>query len=176
MDMVIREAKKEDLQEVMLFFDMMCKELGKQDFLPEGNKGGFPPEDMVVSAIDGRELYVGETDGIIMAAYIMNHTADEAYENVRWQKDLPKEQVVVLHALRVSPEYSGKGYATRLVEHAIETAKQKGNKAIRLDCIEGNYVPHKMYGSLGFKYIDTVEILYEDIGVPRKFLLFEKNV
>ena len=60
-----------------------------------------------------------------------------------------------------------------MVEHAIKTAKQRGILSIRLDCIEGNDVPQKMYMSYGFQYIDTVDITYEDIGVPRKFLLYE---
>lgn len=29
------------------------------------------------------------------------------------------------------------------------------------------------YMSFGFKYVDKVEITYVDIGVPRKFLLYE---
>ena len=49
-----------------------------------------------------------------------------------------------------------------------------GQKAIRLDCIEGNEIPQKMYRSFGFQYRDTVEITYADIGVPRKFLVYER--
>ena len=40
--MDIQEAKNEELQEIMSFYNMMCEELGKKDFLPEGDKGGFP--------------------------------------------------------------------------------------------------------------------------------------
>ena len=80
---------------------------------------------------------------------------------------------MILHALRVLPEYAGRGYSKKLVEHAIQRAKAQRQRAIRLDCIEGNDVPQKMYMSFGFHYIDTVEITYADIGVPRKFLVFE---
>ena len=34
-------------------------------------------------------------------------------------------------------------------------------------------IPQKMYMSFGFKYVDKAEITYVDIGVPRKFLLYE---
>lgn len=172
--MIIREAKENELQKIMFFYNMMCQELGRKDFLPQGNKGGFPSQEMVIAAIKNNQLYVGEEDRIIMAAYIMNHEADSVYDTVNWHTDAPKNEVSVLHALRVHPLYSGKGYASRLVEHSIETAIKKGQKAIRLDCIEGNSIPHKMYCSYGFEYIDTVEICYEDIGVPRNFLLFER--
>ena len=50
---------------------------------------------------------------------------------------------------------------------------ERNLKSIRLDCIEGNDIPQKMYMSFGFKYVDKVEIIYVDIGVPRKFLLYE---
>ena len=80
---------------------------------------------------------------------------------------------MILHALRVLPEYGGRGYSKQLVRHAIQTAAERGQKAIRLDCIEGNDIPQKMYQSFGFRYVDTVSITYEDIGVPREFLVYE---
>ena len=75
--------------------------------------------------------------------------------------------------MRVLPEYGGRGYSKQLVQHAIDTARERNLKSIRLDCIEGNDIPQKMYMSFGFKYVDKVEIIYVDIGVPRKFLLYE---
>ena len=81
--------------------------------------------------------------------------------------------MVVLHGLRVLPEYGGRGYSKQLVQHAIDTARARKLKSIRLDCIEGNDVPQKMYMSFGFTYIATVEITYVDIGTPREFLLYE---
>lgn len=135
--MIIRPAKAGDLREIMDFYAMMCAELGKQDFLPEGNKGGFPPIDMVVSAIDDSELFVGEEGGQIMAAYILNNDADPAYSTVSWQITVPSEQASVLHALRVHPGFGGKGYASQLVEHAIHVAKEKNQRAVRLDCMRG---------------------------------------
>ena len=172
--MIIRDAKQTDLKAIMSFYAMMCEELGKKDFLPKGNKGGFPPPDMVLSAIENQQLHIGVEEGCIIAAYIMNHTADPAYDTIRWQIDVPAGQVSILHALRVHPQCGGKGYASRLLKHAIQTAAENGQKSIRLDCIEGNSIPHQMYHSHGFQYIDTVEIFYVDIGEPRKFLLFEK--
>ena len=87
--------------------------------------------------------------------------------------DANDNETVVLHALRVLPEYGGRGYSKQLVQHAIDTARERNLKSIRLDCIEGNDITQKMYMSFGFKYVDKVEITYVDIGVPRKFLLYE---
>lgn len=151
----------------------MCEVLGEKDFLPEGDKGGFPSDEMVKNAITEKDQFIGIEDGQIVAAYIMNHDCDEAYHTVRWLTDAEDKEMVVLHALRVLPEYGGRGYSKQLVQHAIDTARERGLKSIRLDCIEGNDIPQKMYMSFGFAYVDTVEITYADIGIPRKFLLYE---
>ena len=151
----------------------MCEVLGEKDFLPEGDKGGFPSDEMVKNAIAEKDQFIGIEDGQIVAAYIMNHDCDEAYHTVRWLTDAEDKEMVVLHALRVLPEYGGRGDSKQLVQHAIDTARERGLKSIRLDCIEGNDIPQKMYMSFGFAYVDTVEITYVDIGIPRKFLLYE---
>ena len=151
----------------------MCEVLGEKDFLPEGDKGGFPSDEMVKNAIAEKDQFIGIEDDQIVAAYIMNHDCDEAYHTVRWLTDAEDKEMVVLHALRVLPEYGGRGYSKQLVQHAIDTARERGLKSIRLDCIEGNDIPQKMYMSFGFAYVDTVEITYVDIGIPRKFLLYE---
>ena len=171
--MLIRCAEKKDFRELRQFYDRMCEVLGEKDFLPEGDKGGFPSDEMVKNAIAEKDQFIGIEDGQIVAAYIMNHDCDEAYHTVQWLTDAQDKEMVVLHALRVLPEYGGCGYSKQLVQHAIDTARERGLKSIRLDCIEGNEIPQKMYMSFGFAYVDTVEITYVDIGIPRKFLLYE---
>ena len=171
--MVIRCAEEHDFEELRHFYDHMCEVLGEKDFLPEGDKGGFPPDEMIRGAIAERSQFIGVEDGQIVAAYIMDHDCDAAYHTVHWLTDAKDDETVVLHGLRVLPEYGGRGYSKQLVQHAIDTARGRRLKSIRLDCIEGNDVPQKMYMSFGFTYIDTVEITYVDIGTPREFLLYE---
>ena len=160
--MIIRCAEEENFIELRQFYDGMCKVLSEKDFLPEGDKGGFPPDEMIKDAIKERNQFIGIEDGRIVAAYIMNHDRDEAYHAVKWLIDANDNE-----------EYGGRGYSKQLVQHAIDTARERNLKSIRLDCIEGNDIPQKMYMSFGFKYVDKVEITYVDIGVPRKFLLYE---
>lgn len=174
--MIIRETKIEELDKVMDFYEMMCRELASKDFLPNGNKGGFPSLEMVTEAIKHKELFIGEENGEIAAAYIMNNECDAAYDAVPWRAEADKEHASVLHALRVAPKYGGRGYAGRLVEHAAETARAKGQKAIRLDCLVENTIAHKLYLSHGFQIVGETEMYYEDIGERRKFLMFERVI
>ena len=174
--MIIREAKIEELDDVMAFYEMMCHELASKDFLPNGNKGGFPSLEMVTEAIKNSCLYVGEENSEIAAAYIMNNECDPAYDAVPWRVEADKKHAAILHALRVAPNYRGRGYAGRLVEHAAEAARAKGRKAIRLDCLVENTIAHKLYLSHGFQTVGETEMYYEDIGERRKFLLFERVI
>lgn len=171
--MEIRTAYKEDLSELLSFYSRMCHALGEQDFLPEGNKGGFPSEEMMREAIAMKAQFVGTKDGRIIAAYIIDHHCDPAYHSVHWQINAKTKDVMILHALRVLPEYGRRGYSKQLVRHAVRISREMGQKAIRLDCIEGNDIPQKMYQSLGFQYIDSARITYPDIGVPQIFHLYE---
>ena len=50
--MIIREARIEELDKVMAFYEMMCRELAAKDFLKKEYKGGFPPLEMVTDGGD----------------------------------------------------------------------------------------------------------------------------
>ena len=171
--MNIRIADQPDYSEVMSFYDTMCQELGKRPFLHAGNQGGYPSEDMVRAAIYESGLIIGVEQGKIIAAIILNHDADPTYDNVKWQIETRPDQVTIMHALRVSPEFSGRGYGKRMVEYCIARATNAGQKAIRLDTLDENTIAQKLYLSMGFSFIDTVEIKYKDIGEPRTLYCYE---
>ena len=171
--MIIREAVDSDFDELIKFYDYMCQVLAEKDFMPNGNQGGFPSADMVREAIKQHNHFVGIKDGKIVSTYILDHNRDAAYLTAPWKVEATLEETVILHALRVLPDYSGRGYAKKLVEHAIGTARKRNQKAIRLDVIVGNTVPEKLFLKYGFEYIDTVEMLYEDIGEVIRFRLME---
>ena len=174
--MRIRAAKTDDLGEVMAFYETMCRELASKDFLKKDYKGGFPSVEMAAEAIKNSGLFIAEENGEIAAACIMNDECDPAYDSVPWRVETDKEQAAILHALRVAPKYGGRGYAGKLVEHAAETARAKGRKAIRLDCLIENTIAHKLYLSHAFQIVGETEMYYEDIGERRKFLMFERVI
>ena len=49
--MLIKYAEEKDFRELRQFYDCMCKVLGEKDFLPEGDKGGLPPDELIKEAI-----------------------------------------------------------------------------------------------------------------------------
>ena len=171
--MNIRTAEREDFPEAMAFFNSMCEELGKKSFLHAGNQGGYPSEEMVKTAIEEKTLIIGTEDSQIMAAVILNHNADPAYENVKWNVEASPSQVLILHALRVSPAYGRRGYGRQMVDYCAKTARRLKQKAIRLDTLDENIISQKLYLSMGYQFAGTVEILYEDIGKPRILYCYE---
>ena len=84
--MIIRYAEEKNFIELRQFYDGMCKVLSGKDFLPEGDKGGFPPDEMIKDAIKERNQFIGIEDGRIVAAYIMNHSFDRRTENEKNNK------------------------------------------------------------------------------------------
>ena len=166
-------AGQADYHEVMTFYEMMCEEMGKRSFLHAGNQGGYPSEQMVQDAIHDKGLIIGTEQDRIMAAVILNQSSDPAYASVNWQIKAEPEEVTIMHALRVSPEYSGRGYGKAMVEYSIMLSKNAGRKAIRLDTLDENTVAQKLYQTMGFCFVDTVEIEYKDIGEPRILFCYE---
>ncbi len=61
------------------------------------------------------------------------------------------------------------------LKSAIETAKDAGMKAIRLDVLKGNVPAERLYTSIGFVYVDTLKLFYEDTGRV-DFELYELRV
>lgn len=171
--MQIMQAKGHQLPSIVSFYDTMCQVMQDQPFLPNGNRGGFPSRAMVAAAIRDGHQFIGIEDGQIIAAYILNHDCDDAYRSAPWQIRAPDQAVGIVHALRVLPQYSGRGYAKQLMTHGIQIARQNGYQAIRLDCLKENTIPARLYTSLGFQYVTTVDITYADIGVSMPCLLYE---
>ncbi len=71
---------------------------------------------------------------------------------------------MVIHMLGVHSDFAGKGLARKMVRFAVEEAKSRGMKAIRLDVLEGNLPAERLYVSEGFVYVDTLQLFYEDTG------------
>lgn len=172
--MIIRFATVEDFDELKQFYIFMNEVINRTTKHYDEKNAYFPSDEMMINAIENEYQYIGIEDDRIVAALIGSPDCDDSYKKVHWQVEAGDDEVRIIHALRVLPEYSGRGYAKRLIGFLLGHAKENGQKAIRLDVLDGYERPLRMYTELGFAYIDTVEILYEDIGKPERFKLLEK--
>ena len=173
--MKIREAQMEDFNELKAFYARMNEVINLRNNNLNPDNPVYPTDEMVRNAIAEKEQFVGMEDDKIVAGCIVNNECQEAYTHVKWKVDAGKEEFWVLHGLRIAPEYEGRGFARQLLSFIFDRAKEQGKKAVRLDILE-DYSVQNMYYRLGFQHIDTAELLYADIGYPKRFKLLEKEI
>lgn len=170
--MILREASIEELDHLNAFYFEMNRVINTRTDKYNPNNPVFPSPEMVQEAILNHQQFVGTEDGRIACACIANHHCADAYDTANWQLALTRDAFWVLHALRVHPDFEGRGFARQMLEYIAGRAKERQLKALRLDVLEG-YSVEKLYHVRGFQYVDTIEIYYEDIGRPQRFRLLE---
>lgn len=168
----IRQAREEEFQRVRGFYHILIDEMQSARYKPGWEKEVYPSDEYLLDSIADQTLYIGEWDGEIAAAMIVNHKSNEGYRNITWGVDAAEEEVTVIHALGVLPVHGGKGLGKAMVREALSLAKADGQKAVRLDVLAGNLPAEKLYTGLGFQYRGTVTMFYEDTGWT-DFLLYE---
>lgn len=171
--MVITQADPLEFRQLMELYEAANDALHQKDFFPDSHQGVFPPPEMVKQAMEEGVQFVGIEDGRYVCAYILDHRCDPSYRSAPWRVEAAEGEYVVLHALRVLPDYVGNGFSKKLIDHALDTARSWGQKAVRLDVMEGNGA-EGLYCACGFVPVDTVEITYPDIGLPIRFRLLER--
>lgn len=160
----IRKANKNEFEKVRDFYHTLIDMMETAEYRPGWEKGVYPTDKYLKEAILKKELFVGICDDMIVASMVVNHNCNEGYAKVKWPTVLNTDDVMVIHALGVLLTYGGKGFAKQMVKHALGYAEQNGQKAVRLDVLGGNLPAEKLYTGLGFKYIDTIQMYYEDTG------------
>lgn len=146
------------------FYHSLIDEMKDSDFYIGWEKDIYPSPEFLQESIEQGNLYIGLHQDQIAAVMIVNHEYNESYEKFQWPTQANKDEVMVIHALGVHPTYAGKSYAKQLVEFAIQVAAENRQKVIRLDVLKGNVPAEKLYKSMGFTYLHTLPMYYEDTG------------
>ena len=94
------------------------------------------------------------------------------YHAIGWSRQVQDDEVSVIHILAVSPDKQGTGIGSEMVREAINLAKAKGMKSIRLDALATNTPAHKIYERLGFVYKGKQHLYAENTGWT-DFFFFE---
>lgn len=167
-----RKAEIGDYNLVRSLYWNIIDNMQNSEFRPGWEKGVYPTDDFICLSIKNQELYLLEDDELPVGCMIMNHEVTDGYEKIKWAVEAAKEEVAVIHALGVLPSIQRKGYAAFLVQEAIRIAKERDQKAIRLDVLGGNLPAQRLYEKAGFNYMGTLQLFYEDTGLT-DFLMYE---
>lgn len=172
-NITIRLGTPEDLDALVQLYDAVCDHMAAAVNYTGWKKGAYPARQDAEEGIRDGILYLAEEDGEAMGSFILSHRQEDAYAGVKWQADLPERDVLTIYTFMVDPQKRGRGIGREMLHFAASQGLAQGAKAIRLDVYEKNLPAIKLYESAGFRYIDTVSLGLEDIGLDR-FLLYEK--
>ena len=162
--MQLYKAVNGDFDKIRALYWDIIDQMRDAEYKPMWEKGVYPSDDALVSAINAGTLYYAMENGELIAAMVVNHNCSKEYELVHWEVEAQPEEVSVIHMLGVLPDFHGKGVARFMVESAQRIARENNQKVMRLDVLEGNLPAEKLYVKYGFKYLETLKLFYEDTG------------
>jgi len=160
----IRAADSGDYSNVRDFYYSLIDAMEDAEYKPGWERDVYPTQAFLIRSIESNELYIGEMDGQIVSCMVVNHEYNDGYRDVQWSVEAKDSELFVIHALGVHPAFSGKGIAKQMVREVIKLACENHIKTIRLDVLGGNIPAEKAYTKMGFLYLDTIQMFYEDTG------------
>lgn len=135
----------------------------------------YPIRATAEAALSRGDLFVQEEDGIIVGTAVINQIQVDVYEGAPWQHPAPKEQVMVLHTLAISPRAARRGYGSQFVDFYEDYARSHGCLYLRMDTNERNTIARQLYKGLGYQEIGIVPCVFN--GIPGVGLvLLEKKL
>ena len=160
----IRKANSDQFQDIRAFYHAVIDGIGASRNSVKWKKDIYPSSEFLAESLRSGELFTVEEGGEIIGSMILNHQSNDMYRSCCWPTEASDSEVTVIHALAVHPSHSGKGCARQMVRFAINYARQHLQKAIRLDVLKGNLRAEKLYSGMGFQYLQTLPMFYEDTG------------
>ncbi len=134
MELTVRGARQEDYSAAYPLFEQLWpnKELHTKELQAVFDRG---------IAGDGDELFCLLLDGEVIGfcAY--------AIINNLWQEG----RIAYIYAMVVDERQRGKGYGSALLQHAIQSAREKGLKRVELDSGFPREKAHRFYEKTGFE-------------------------
>lgn len=175
MNIFIRNAEKDDIDEVECLYNDLNDYLAVHENGPRWKKGIYPLREHAEEALTEGTLYVAVSDGKIAGTAVFSRQQGDVYQEVHWQTafDVP---VIVICKLAVHPDYLGRGVAKALLNHAVVLGKEQGVKAIRLDTYEENLPAIKLYEKCGFSCMGRIDLGLEAIYGLKWYKVYEKLV
>lgn len=135
---------------------------------------GHPTPGDVESWVDRGDLYlaVDKTSAAIAGAVVLDHRAPGAFADAAWAVDAASEEVLVVHALGVHPDFLRQGVARFLVDSLLDVARAQGCRAVRLDTYVENSPARELYSRYGFTNLGLHTVHYDGTDLDQ-FHLFE---
>lgn len=161
-----------DLPALRNLYDEIIDAMDLSSSHAQWHRGGYPTDDFLQTKAALGELWVAEQEQSIVAAMILNAEYNPGYAQAQWQVKCEPHEVMAIHTLGVSPRVQGQGVGKAMVRQAIDVARKKGCKSVRLDVIDTNPAAGRFYARLGFIFHGRFELDYPG-AVCTNFDLYE---
>lgn len=172
--MNFRKATKEDISPIVeIYNDIHTQE--EMGLVTIGwVRDTYPTELDAQKALNRGDLFVGEDEGQIFGAAIINQIQVDVYENAPWEYPAEDREVMVLHTLVISPKAPRRGYGKAFVQFYQDWASEHHCPYLRIDTNEKNTRARAMYQKLGFREIGMVPCDFNGIRSINLVLLEKK--
>ena len=97
-----------------------------------------PSERLVMNYIDRGRCYIAETQGAVVGVYVLLPTRPDTVELVN---------------VAVNESYQGKGIGKRLVQHAVQEARNQGYATIEVGTGNSGWGQFALYQKCGFRMV-----------------------
>lgn len=170
--MVLQRASLEDYDSIIAFYDDVIERTPEIEKHARWQHGKHPTADGIKSYVNEGCMYLYKEQDTIVGAMALTMYQVADYHAIGWSRQVQDDEVSVIHILAVSPDKQGTGIGSEMVREAINLAKAKGMKSIRLDALATNTPAHKIYERLGFVYKGKQHLYAENTGWT-DFFFFE---
>ena len=126
--MLFKKATLEDFHRIKQFYWDLIDEMSDQNDKIGWKKGIYPTDSFLQESLDRGELFVLEEGGGLCASVILNSACNEGYAGVTWSIECGENEILVPHALAVSPSRQGKGIGRYFMEEILKLAKTEKKK------------------------------------------------
>lgn len=168
----LRRAEPSDIAAAQAAYRQIVDYLAETVNYPGWYHDSHPTPLHVESWVERGDLYLAVDEETVAGAVVLDHRAPDAYDDAAWAVDARGEEVLVVHALGVRPDFLRRGVARFLVDSLLDVARAKGCRAVRLDTYVENSPARELYTRHGFTNLGLHTVHYEGTDLDQ-FHLFE---
>lgn len=173
---MIRKAQSQDIDEVEKSYLELLLHEKKYGAYTVWQLGIYPTRETAEKSYSNGNLYVLEENGELCASIIINQVQPKEYDTIQWKYCAKSNEVLVIHLLCVKPSKAHQGIGKKLVQFAIDMAKNLECKTLRLDTGSQNTPAIMLYQSFGFELAGTTSMEIGGLISHKDHLFFEKTI
>ena len=164
-DLKLRKGVEGDFCDLADLYDRVIEANSGTAFDVHWDRSFHPSDAEISSAIETGTLYVGERDGRIVAAAIVNDDFACGYERTEWKVKAAEGEAVCVHLVVTDPDLQGQGLGLWFMQSVIEDVRACGFKVMRLDAYKHNEPACRLYERVGFEYRGVGHLEYDAMDV-----------